>query len=182
MDVSAVAALYNKSLDLEHNGHTARSDEYLARALAAAQALGAEDCLIVASLQLNQADALFCAAFDTTARGTPATAQLVASMVPPYLAAVATLQRRSAAGTLLAGTCRPAEEEWDRLKCGHLARLRAEGCTDAIAATFAPLVGYKAFLIAACFAAHLVSATRTCVLPMSSAQLHECVALMADAV
>jgi hypothetical protein len=52
----------------------------------------------------------------------------------------------------------------------------------AIAATLAPLVGYKAFLIAACFALLLMCTARSGVLPMSSAQLRECVALTSDAV
>jgi hypothetical protein len=68
MDVSAVAALFNKSNSLQLSGHEARSDEYLARALAAAQALGAEDCLIVATLQLFQANALMQAALSAEKR------------------------------------------------------------------------------------------------------------------
>jgi hypothetical protein len=53
-DVSAVAALTNKACDLKHAGHQARALEYEERALAAALALGAEDCLIVAALQVSQ--------------------------------------------------------------------------------------------------------------------------------
>jgi hypothetical protein len=182
MDVSAVVALYYKAVDLEQSGHTARSDEYLARALAAAQALGAEDCLVVATLQLYQADALLEVAFDATKRGTPATVQLFAPIAALYLAASATLQRRRAAGTLLAGTCRAAEETWDRLITEHVAARQGHSDVNAAAAILAPLVGYKTFLNAASFAAHFEWATVSGVLPMSSAQLHECVALMADAV
>ncbi len=50
-DVSAVAVLTNKACDLKHAGHKERALEYEERALAAAQALGAEDCLIVAALR-----------------------------------------------------------------------------------------------------------------------------------
>jgi hypothetical protein len=180
MDVSAVVELCNKSADLLHNGHRARSDEYLARALAAAQALCADDCLIVASLQLEQADTLLYAAANAMMRGTPPTARPFAPMVPPYLAAVATLQRRRAAGTLLAGTCRAAEEEWHRLTSAHTEDLRGESSTHA--AAVAPLVGYQAFLSAARSASHLLFQARSGVLPISAAQLRECVMLMADAV
>jgi hypothetical protein len=182
MDVSAVAALFNKSLDLLQSGHVARSDEYLERALATALELGAEDCLIVATLQLQQADTLMQAALRAEQRGTPATAQRYAPVVALYLAAAATLQRRRAAGTLLQGTCRAAEETWDRLITEHTAAWHGHSDPYAIAATLAPLVGYKTFLNAASFAAHFEWATVTGVLPMSTAQLRECVTLMADAV
>jgi hypothetical protein len=182
MDVSAVAALFNKSTDLLLSGHRARSDEYLERALAAAQALGAADCLIMAMLLLEQADALMQAALSAMDRGTPATAQLFAPMVPPYLAAVATLQRRRAAGTLLAGTCRAAEEAWERLKFEHTAARGGHSDPHAFATALAPLVGYKAFLSAAYFAAQLVLLAGSAALPMSAAQLRECVVFMTDAV
>jgi hypothetical protein len=182
MDVSAVVALFTKASDLQQFGHEARAYEYLARALAAAQALGAADCLIVATLQLYQADMLRMAALSAKKRGTPPTAQRYVPIVTLYLAASATLQRRSAAGTLLVGAFRAAEETWDRLISEHTAVRHGNSAAHALAATLAQLVGYKAFLSAACIGAHFVCATMTGMLPMSNAQLRECVALMADAV
>jgi hypothetical protein len=55
--VSAVVALSNKAFDLKMVGHAARELEYRQRALVAAQALGAPDCLLVAAqLQLDIAN------------------------------------------------------------------------------------------------------------------------------
>ncbi len=56
LDVSAVVALTTKAQMLHAKGAFARAAEVFVRAEAAAQALGARDCLVVAALQLCQAD------------------------------------------------------------------------------------------------------------------------------
>ncbi len=50
--LSTVVALSKKAFDFQHAGHRARSAAYFGHAQAAALALGAEDCLIVALLQV----------------------------------------------------------------------------------------------------------------------------------
>jgi hypothetical protein len=56
LDVSAVVALTTKAATQREKGAYARAAELFARAAATAQALGARDCLVVAALQLAQAD------------------------------------------------------------------------------------------------------------------------------
>jgi hypothetical protein len=57
-DTSRVSALSHEAKKLEIKGHHFAAAEMYAAAVAAAQALRAEDCLIVACLQQEQADAL----------------------------------------------------------------------------------------------------------------------------
>jgi hypothetical protein len=102
-DVSAVVKLCNKAYDFDTAGHYAREGVYRERALAAAQALGLPDCLIVASLQLNSAAWLL---DDTRSPGLDETRRSAqqATAVELFTEAAATLQRRKAAGTLMPGT------------------------------------------------------------------------------
>ena len=58
-DVAAMLALFKKSFHLSAAGHQARATEYEARLLEAAQARGATDCLIVATVLQNLAVSMF---------------------------------------------------------------------------------------------------------------------------
>ena len=110
-----VIALYEKALVLGDMCHHARAAEICDRATTAARALGHEDCLIVAKMQM----ATICARLlhgaaaiqspesqlSSTAQFNQAT-QFAHAVLPTVMA---TLQRRLAAGTLLPGACRPWE-------------------------------------------------------------------------
>jgi hypothetical protein len=109
-DFSAAWALFAKATGLHHAGHLARAREYTSRALAAAQAVGEPDCLIVARLQVDTTTDMLDAA--DAATDAAQRAGLFRSATETLSALMATLQRRKAAGTLLAGACRPAEEAW----------------------------------------------------------------------
>jgi hypothetical protein len=178
-DISAVVALCNKSFDLDHVGHCARSHEYSRRALAAAEALGAQDCLIMAYLQLEDATQMIDKKVKHDAgHGTAEALPPEAAMVSLFFVAAATLQRRRAAGTLLAGVCRPAEVEWEYRIKKHRAEVRR---ADEGSAELAPLVGYKLFLSAAEFACLMLVLGHRGNLAVSAGQLRKCVALIADA-
>jgi hypothetical protein len=158
LDVSAVVALANKAMTLREKGSYARAAELFARAAAAAQALGARDCLVVAALQLMQADCwLQQSKSRLVAPADVASMRDVAFALLPV--AKATLLRRKAAGTLLCGTCAPHEEAWE-LAClthstgelratsgevGDAAFLRARVDASMLPA-LAPYVGYNAYL------------------------------------
>jgi hypothetical protein len=118
VDISRVVALVNKAATLEQRGHWARAAEKFAEAITAAQALQQPDCLIVAHLQASRADALLGHA---QTAGVPEARQVelrsaFLELLPP---AMASLERRKAAGTLLAGACRPYEEAWCAAKLAH---------------------------------------------------------------
>jgi hypothetical protein len=120
VDVSRVVALTYKADTLASRGHWARAAEIYAEAVAAAQALHQPDCVIVAYLQASQANALLGHAHTA---GVPE-ARRVELMRSAFLqqllpAAMASLERRMAAGTLLAGTCRPHEVAWNTAKTAH---------------------------------------------------------------
>jgi hypothetical protein len=180
-ELSAVVALTNKILELEHAGHRARSSEYTQRALAAAHALGATDCLIVARLQLGQVGILFATVYHQT-HYLPLAAPPFAPMLAPFFEAAATVQRRRAAGTLLAGSCRAAEVTYERLTNKHVAKLRQLSEQSGRTAATAPLIGFKAFLSAANSAVLVLSIDNTPLLSLTQQQQRLCVVLIADAV
>jgi hypothetical protein len=159
LDVSAVVALANKATVLHEQGAYARAAELYARAAAAAQALGARDCLVVAALQIEQASCWVLQSRSPLV-ATPADAASMHDAAMALLpAAMATLLRRRAAGTLLPGTCAPHEEAWERARLTHELKLNAASddecdpvlCTiDAsMLAALAMRVGYKTYLCCA---------------------------------
>jgi hypothetical protein len=143
LDVSDVVTLTTKALTLHEQGAYARAE-------AAAQALGARDCLVVTAPQLAQADCwalqsqspLLAAAEKERMRHTA-----MAHILP---AALATLARRRAAGTLLAGTCAPHEEAWECAFSQHATKLNmASGgpvVSRTLAAALGKFVGYRAYV------------------------------------
>jgi hypothetical protein len=126
VDVSCAVALTNKALTLEIRGHWARTAEIYAEAAAAAQALHQPDCVIVAHLQASHAEALLAHA-ETAGVPEARRRELIRSALLELLpAAMASLQRRLAAGTLLPGACRPYEMAWWAAKTAHADALVAK--------------------------------------------------------
>jgi hypothetical protein len=166
VDVSRVVALSNKAATLASKGQYARTAEIHAEAVTAAQALHQPDCLIVAHLQAAHADALL--AHANTA-GVPAArrAELMRFAFLELLpAAMASLQRRMAAGTLLAGACRPYEVAWNAAKTVHANALMAKTPNAAAAhvpptaeaiSAWSAYVGYDAYMRTAGIALQLCS-------------------------
>ena len=132
-----VVALSTKVVDLALAGHMARSLEYSKRAIAAAQALGAEDCLIVAHLQRRHAQMLYNAAVEckTQNGGESQAMELLRSVTSLIIPAAETVQRRRAAGTLLPGACRDAEMMWYKLKHDHINAICGDPASAAGAAS-----------------------------------------------
>jgi hypothetical protein len=148
--LAAVTALSIKANELRGKGHYARAAEKFAASAAAAQALGISDCLITASLQLEEASCLL--GHSGTAGVPPADAAAAQQRAFRTLLplAASTLDRRRAAGTLLVGACRPAEVAWDlEVKLGVASR---EGKPPAgfehKLAALALYIGYDAYLTA----------------------------------
>ena len=140
-ELAAVVALDLKANELHLKHHHARCIEKRVAAVAAAQALGFEDCLITAFLQMILAgscvtQALAPGVTDAEVRngGIGRASLLLRSVFP-------TLHRRKAAGTLLAGKCRPVEVAWFTAK--HIA-----ACSP-MTAWRTHLIGYDAYLYAA---------------------------------
>jgi hypothetical protein len=183
-DVSAVSALNNKGAELYSKGHYARSADYYARAVVAAQALGAQDCLIVANLQIEQAKAL---SHHSQTRGLPraeviAARRELACVLP---AAVATLQRRKAAGTLL-GAYPPVEQAWYAASvrytmslCGKAMPVAADDpLTLALVGTF----GHEMTITASYIALHTIVLTPPAELAATREQLQTMATFIASAV
>jgi hypothetical protein len=130
LDLSAsVVALTTKALTLHAKGAFARAVELSARAEAAAKALGARDCLVVAALQVLQADCWLLQSKSPLVAPAdwPSMVDAALALLP---AAKATLLRRKAAGTLLPGTCAPHEEAWDIARLTHDLKLLAKSNND----------------------------------------------------
>ena len=180
-DITAVPALVKKSLDLDAKGHEARHTEYTQRALEAAQARSQDDCLVVAALQHTQAANLFNAVRPQLLqfKEAPLSAQHVCPLpafegvVPLLLAAVKTLQRRRAAGTLLPGCCRADEVLYAELFNVYTANA-PEGA--------AQFIGYLLFLDIASLALHLLPLMNIHVLVVTQEQLRLCITFIADAI
>ncbi len=109
--LSGVTALGVAGLSLERKGHDARAAQQYGAAVEAAWALAHPDRLAVAALQLCAVNALTAVAQsrDASAEERAGAAQQLFALQD---AALATLQRRLEAGTLLAPRCRPHEVAW----------------------------------------------------------------------
>jgi hypothetical protein len=193
VDVSRVIALTNKALTLESRGHWARAAEIYAEAVAAAQALQQPDCVIVAHLQALHANALFGHA-QTAGVPDACRVELLRSAFLELLpAAMASLERRMAAGTLMAGACRPYEEAWcaalsahgDALLAGNVPSAAVHVRSAAEISACSAYVGYDAYIRTArialqlCALATKVSAVRT--LHLTEASAVACSAFVAGA-
>ena len=141
-------ASLRKAQELNEKGHLLRAAEIYSRAAEAARALDSgPDNLIVVSMQQIQAHMLHCYVSnvdDATADACVVAAHR-AECVVLLSAAVAALERRRVAGTLLEGKCTAAEEAWDAADWRDL----SPKFSAAEAASLAKLVGYGIFLRAA---------------------------------
>jgi len=145
--IARVMAFCRKAKELETKGHNPRAAEYFGRAVEAARALG-PDNLATADMQRCQASMLLnyvATVAKTNAAVDPlAVAAYRADCVALYSAAVAALERRRVAGTLLEGKLSAAEEAW------YAAQMREDSKMSAVdAAAWAPLAGYELFLLVA---------------------------------
>ena len=151
---SASVALGLAATKLKEKAHFARAAEkYGKAAVAAAQELAAEDCLIVAYLRARQADCMsYHCAVPTLSDTERDHGRAFASEMLQQC--ISTLTRRKEAGTLLPGSCRPAEVAWYR---ALQLRIRHRGESVDVAHVFADVlgeaVGSKTYCLAA-YASH----------------------------
>ena len=138
--IARVDTLYEKASELSNKGHVLRAAEIYGRAAEAACALGADN-LVLLHMNLQQSRMHF----DYVTAAPKVDARTLAHHLGKYLelvaSAVAALNRRRMAGTLLEGTCAAAEEEWNATKLQRFNDFPA-----ATAASWAALVGYQEFL------------------------------------
>jgi hypothetical protein len=163
VDVSRVVALSNKAMTLESRGHFARAAEVYAEAVTAAQAVQQQDCVIVAHLQTSHANALLGHANTAgvlEARRVELARSAFLDLLP---AAMASLERRKAAGTLLPGACRPYEVAWSAAKLAHDQAIAANMPNAAVCvpptaekiSAWSAYVGYDAYMLTASIALQL---------------------------
>jgi len=144
--IARVRSFFSKARELGDKGHLLRAAEYYSRAAEAARALDSgPDNLVVVCMQQTQAHALHCyvANVDDATADACVVAAHRAKCVVLLSAAVAALERRRVAGTLLEGNCTAVEEAW------YAAEWREASHSPAEAASQAKLVGYDSFLRAA---------------------------------
>jgi hypothetical protein len=148
--LDAITALNNKAEDLLGKGHCARAIEKRHAAYAAAEALGNDDNLVAAVLQLYEAnDVISSSRFDKQS-----CVECMLRARDLVVAAIAVLQRRRAAGTLLAGACRPEEVAWNASRLQHrVGERRIFPDVQASIAKASVFLGYEALLTGAAFAA-----------------------------
>ena len=112
--LARVAGFFDKALELGGKGHLLRAAENYGRAAEAASALGADN-LVALDMQLRQAGLLggyaLYAAAGAVDTAFPAS-RCCAEHASLLSSAIAALERRRAAGTLLDGKCAAAEEAW----------------------------------------------------------------------
>ena len=146
--LARVEAFAIKASELTCKGHLLRAAENFCRGAEAARALG-EDNLVVVNQQMWQGDML--RAFATAPEAATADSYvLVAAHRDTSTAllsdAIAVLERRHAAGTLLEGKCAAVEEAW---RAALWRRLNPPNLPAALVASWAALFGYELFLHAA---------------------------------
>ena len=147
-DLSRVLALTNKGDELMLKGHYARAAEKFALALEEAERVlpASPDCLIMAALRQYQVEALLGHATAWVARPEDANDALRKALFHLLPAVVDVIQRRKAAGTLLAGTCRPAEVAF--FAAEYRCSLALQGFSEAVikAESAAPYGGLGIFM------------------------------------
>jgi hypothetical protein len=148
-DLSRVVELSFKAFELHEKRHYVRGVAKFAAATAAAQELAQEDCLIVVHLQLMHHLMLHGCA-QTPGITAEAAAAAEKQSFELLLSVIATLERRRAAGTLVAGTCRRwPEEEWYGKFIQHRELLHKHPpYPPKRQALLAQFVGYDAYLYA----------------------------------
>ncbi len=150
--MSRILALAHKGHELGQKAHYARAAEKYSRAAEEAEkALPVPDCLVACALRVLQLDTLLSHATASAAEPADAHDALREACLRLLPSAVAVLERRKAAGTLLPGSCRPEEEAYQRAVKRH--KMELAGYTQAYAtmeaAELAPLVGVDTYYRAA---------------------------------
>ena len=166
-DSRTVLKLSEKAFELQVKCHYERAIENWRAALAAAEAIGAEDCIVVAAIKAELAASIF------GARTVPGVSLHISTLratvqdvLALYSAGVATLRRRRDAGTLMPGTCRPNEVEWWLELLNFAARTRRPRASSQVHKNVVPasFVGYDAFLNVCIGCIHLLNfILRSCV-------------------
>jgi hypothetical protein len=167
VDISSVVAITTKAVALENRAHWARAAEVYAEAVTAAQALQQPDCTIISHLQASQANALLAHA-ETAGVPEARRAELACFALLELLpAAMASLERRLAAGTLLAGACRPHEVAWCAATTARADVLAANSRPNTaivpsaadVTSTWPAYVGHNAYIFTAVIALQLCAAS-----------------------
>ncbi len=139
-DLSKVVSLTVKANELHDKSHYERSLIKWRAALTAAEALGAEDCLLVAKCKTEVTrSSIACEAH----KNVPFSQAFLLEMLELQASSAATLRRRRDAGTLMEGKCRPVETQW-RFK--YLDGVQESAVASVQLRTLAQLVGYDTFL------------------------------------
>jgi hypothetical protein len=127
-----------------------RAAENYTRAVAAARALGAEDCLVVVTLQALQAESLLFHAGEQPRSAAEKAAMRHHVFLTLLPACMQAAERRRTAGTLRAGACRASEEAWfvTRMSAehAHMTGFDDDAEARAVAELCRVDVGYDAFL------------------------------------
>jgi hypothetical protein len=139
--VDEVVSLSLSANELYVNSHFERSAKKWRTALAAVEALGEEDCVLVARFTTELSQSLLLSECE---QDVPFSQAFVLELLDLHAASAATLRRRRDAGTLMEGKCRPYEVEWFHklLVCSP----HEERIPGAVMRACAKLVGYDAFL------------------------------------
>ena len=157
-DSSRLTALAHKGFELVLKGHNARAVEKFRLAAEEAEKALSPDCLVSCALRFQQLQALICHATASAARPADADDALREVFLRLQPSMMAVLDRRKAAGTLLPGSCRPAEEAYEMDASRH--NMELQGATRALAvkrsALLAPFVGIDTYFRAATCAAHML--------------------------
>jgi hypothetical protein len=133
-------ALSVKARELHEKSHYERALEKWRAALAVAETLGAEDCVIVAATQTELARSSISVEAAQNGRFSQA---FVLEVLDLLAASAATLRRRRNAGTLMEGKCRPNEGRWF---VAYLVGKIGSPQEDQQLHALASLVGYDMFL------------------------------------
>ena len=98
-----------------------------------------------------------------------------------FFAALATLQRRRAAGTLLAGCCRAEEVAYSRVMIKAAIARRGTVEVPELCDQLAPFLGYNTFLLEASFAVEMLWMIHLGLITATREQLRLCTVFIADA-
>ena len=148
--IAQVHAFFHKAFELAAKGKILSAAENFGRGAEAARALGADN-IVAARLQLRQGNLLLSAAADVKMAAHIRVANRV-ECIALFADAVAVMERRRVAGTLLEGKCSAVEQLYATQVLQEDKEL-----TYAEAFSLARLFGYEVFVSAACSAMQVLA-------------------------
>jgi len=152
--LAELVSLSLKARELHNKSHFERCVEKQRSALAVAEGLGGEDCVLVAVIKAQLVRAIVNR--ELLQDNFPLSQAIVLELLDLLTSSAASLRRRRDADTLMEGKCRSVEVQWSfkflELGAGPVENAAGRAAQKHLIRAYSMLVGYDAFLELCCSA------------------------------